>query len=169
MPDLELKAMPLTRQAFAPFGDVIELSEHNEIIPINYGLTDRHHDLATVDVASGGGKPIISLFHSRSVAVPFTVEIMERHPLGSQAFFGLGGHPYLVVVGAAGEFDPMALCAFIARGNQGVNYHRGTWHHYCLSLEQDNDFLVVDRGGAGDNCDEVKVPDDLTISVSVSG
>jgi ureidoglycolate lyase len=169
MPDLELRAVPLTRQAFAPFGDVIELSEHNEIIPINYGLTDRHHDLATVDVASGGGKPIISLFHSRSVSVPFTVEVMERHPLGSQAFFGLGGHSYLVVVGAAGEFDPMALCAFVARGNQGVNYHRGTWHHYCLSLDQDNDFLVVDRGGAGDNCDEVTVPHDLAISISIEG
>jgi ureidoglycolate lyase len=101
--------------------------------------------------------------------VAIKVEIMERHPQGSQAFFGLCGHPYLVVVGAAGEFDPMALSAFIARGNQGVNYHRGTWHHYCLSLEQDNDFLVVDRGGAGDNCDEVKVPDDLAISVSISG
>lgn len=168
MTALDLRAQPLTREAFAPFGDVIEVSAQNQVIPINYGLTDRHHDLAKIDVASEGGTPIISLFHSRSVSVPFAVEIMERHPLGSQAFMGLGGHPYLVIVGAAGDFDARALRAFVARGNQGVNYHRGTWHHYCLSLGADNDFLVVDRGGAGHNCDEVRIPGELKISVTIA-
>lgn len=167
MSDMLLPAQALTREAFAPYGDVIEVCDNNQVIPINYGLTDRHHDLAHVDVAAAGGRPIISIFRSRSVSVPFQVEIMERHPLGSQAFMGLGGHPYLVIVGLAGEFDPHKLRAFVASGNQGVNYHRGTWHHYCLSLEADNDFLVVDRGGDGHNCDEVRLPVDLNISVTI--
>ena len=167
MADIVLRAQPLSRSAFAPYGDVIEVSEHNTVIPINYGLTQRHHDLATVDVAANGGKPIISLFRSDPVKVPFKVEIMERHPLGSQAFVGLHGHPFLVVVGEAGAFDPLALRAFLARGDQGVNYHRGTWHHYCLSLEGGNDFLVVDRGGEGHNCDEVSVPNDINILVTI--
>ena len=163
----QLLAQPLTRDAFAPYGDVIEVSEQNTVIPINYGLTDRHHDLAQVDVASAGGRPVISLFRSRAISVPFRIEIMERHPLGSQAFMGLHGHPYLVVVAAAGEFDPDVLRAFVASPGQGVNYHRGTWHHYCLSLGADNDFLVVDRGGEGHNCDEVRLPGDSPINVII--
>jgi len=167
MSDMLLQAQALTREAFAPYGDVIEVCANNQVIPINYGLTDRHHDLAQVDVAAAGGRPIISIFRSRGINVPFQVEIMERHPLGSQAFMGLGGHPYLVIVGLAGEFDAHKLQAFVASGHQGVNYHRGTWHHYCLSLEADNDFLVVDRGGEGHNCDEVKLPPGLNVSVTI--
>ena len=83
MSDLLLQAQALTREAFAPYGDVIEVCDNNQVIPINYGLTDRHHDLAQVDVTAAGGRPIISIFRSRGISVPFQVEIMERHPLGS--------------------------------------------------------------------------------------
>ena len=165
MTAIELKLEPLTREAFAPYGDVLEVCEGNRVIPINYGLTERHHDLATVDVSDGGGKAIISLFRAQAVSLPFQVKVMERHPLGSQAFMVLNGNPYLVLVAPPGEFDPTALRAFFALPHQGVNYHKGTWHHYCLALNTGNDFIVVDRGGKGANCDEVTIPEEFTIMV----
>lgn len=165
MADIQLTLEPLSREAFAPFGDVIEISDDNTVIPINYGLTERHHDLANVDVGDDG-KVIISLFRTQAATLPFRVEVMERHPLGSQAFIALSGNPYLVVVAPAGEFDPYALRAFIAQAHQGVNYHRGTWHHYCQGLNAGNDFLVVDRGGEEPNCDEVTIAENLTISIN---
>ena len=84
--------------------------------------------------------------------------MMERHPLGSQAFVPLSDAPYLIVVAPAGDLDPAKLRAFSTRGWQGVNYARGVWHHPLLALERVSDFLVVDRGGEGPNCDEAALP-----------
>ncbi len=81
--------------------------------------------------------------------------MMERHPLGSQAFLPLGDVKYLVVVAPAGEFDPAGLRAFYAEGWQGVNYARGVWHHPLIALERVSDFVVMDRGGEQPNCDEI--------------
>ncbi len=166
MQTIDLKLQPLTREAFAPFGDVLEVSADNQMIPINHGMAERHHDLAQVDVTANGGKAIISIFRTQAAQLPFRVEMMERHPLGSQAFMVLTGNPYSVVVAPAGEFSVAKLRAFIAMAHQGVNYHKGTWHHYCLGLNAGNDFLVVDRGGDGDNCDEVNIPADICIMVN---
>lgn len=163
---VDLTVEPLTAQAFAPFGDVIEVRADNRVIPINYGLTQRHHDLANLDVAEGGGKAIVSIFRTQPVSLPFQVKIMERHPLGSQTFVMLTRNPFLVVVAPAGEFNSAQLRAFRAAPGQGVNYHKGVWHHYCLGLNEQNDFLVVDREGSGDNCDEVAVSEDLTITLN---
>jgi ureidoglycolate lyase len=166
VPRLELKLEPLTAEAFAPFGDVIEVSPRNNIMPINYGNTERHHDLAKVDVNDAGGRAIISVFRSLPTELPFQVRIMERHPLGSQAFMPLTDNPYLVLVAPAGELDPWQIRAFIAASSQGVNYHKGTWHHYSLGLNDSNDYLVIDRDGAGHNCDEVELPRDLELLVN---
>jgi ureidoglycolate lyase len=151
-----LKITPLTRESFAPFGDVLQVSDDNQQLAINYGLTQRHHQLATTEVGAEG-EAIISIFRSTPVSLPFEARIMERHPLGSQAFMPLSGNSYLVVVAPAGDFDNSRMKAFIAAPNQGVNYHRGTWHHYCLTLDTVSDFLVVDRKGPGNNCDEVEL------------
>jgi ureidoglycolate lyase len=81
--------------------------------------------------------------------------MVERHPLGSQAFIPLQNQSWLLVVGMPGnEPDVRILRAFRATGRQGENYHRGVWHHPLLVLKQDQDFLAVDRGGPGENCDE---------------
>jgi len=55
---------------------------------------------------------------------------------------------------------------FLASPHQGVNYHKGTWHHYCLALHQISDFIVVDRGGVGDNCDVINLDGSLVIAHS---
>ena len=155
----QLHAEPLTRAAFAPFGDVIEFSGSAEKFDINYGFASRFHDLAKVDVAESGGRPLISLVHSRHVECPFDIEELERHPLSSQAFIPLGDHPFLVIVAPAGPFDPARIKAFLAAPGQGINYARGTWHHYLLPLGADSSFIIVDRGGEEKNCDIERIED----------
>jgi len=145
---------PLTRAAFKPFGDVIEL-DGAQHFPINGGTTERFHDLARVDVgAEEGGRPLINVFRGQPRAQPVEIAMMERHPLGSQAFLPLGVVSYLVVVAPAGEFDVSRLRAFLTRGWQGVNYARGVWHHPLIVLDVAADFIVVDRGGKEANCEE---------------
>ena len=152
-----LRIERLTRAAFAPFGDVIEL-EGARHYPINEGTTERFHDLANVDVSTQGGRALIIVFGAQPRAWPIDIAMMERHPLGSQAFVPLSDAPYLIVVAPAGELDPAKLRAFSTRGWQGVNYAKGVWHHPLLALGRVSDFLVVDRGGEGPNCDEVRLP-----------
>jgi ureidoglycolate lyase len=152
---VELAVEVLTREAFAPFGDVIEASDAVRHFTINGGNTERFHDLARLEPGADG-RVIVSIFRGLPRALPFTVSMMERHPRASQAFMPLGGRPYLVVVAPPGE-APTAhtLRCFLAEAGQGVNYAPGTWHHPLLALQAVSDFLVLDRSGPGDNCDEV--------------
>ncbi|WP_435102611.1 ureidoglycolate lyase [Arhodomonas sp. AD133] len=162
---LELETQPLTREAFAPFGDVIAADEAAESFPINNGSTTRFHDLARIELLGEDPRPLISIFRGQAFAPPLAIKMLERHPLGSQAFVPLSGRPYLVVVAPRGEtVDPADVRAFYVRGDQGVNYHAGVWHHPLLSLEATSDFLVVDRGGPGHNCDEIDLPEPLTLT-----
>ncbi|WP_076416710.1 ureidoglycolate lyase [Shewanella sp. UCD-KL12] len=158
-----LTPKPLTQEAFRKFGDVIEASSKAKNFAINDGLTHRYHDLAKVDVNDNGGHALISIFRSKPLAEPVAIKMMERHPHGSQAFIPMGNHPYLVVVAPAGEFDVKKIEVFIASSDQGVNYHKGTWHHFCLATVDESDFLVVDRGGEGDNCDALVLDGTLQI------
>ncbi|MEQ5841354.1 ureidoglycolate hydrolase [Paraburkholderia acidicola] len=159
-----LRLERLTREAFAPFGEVIELAGARHF-PINGGTTERYHDLANVDVCADGGRPLISLFRAQPRAWPIEIAMMERHPHGSQAFVPLVDVRYLVVVAPAGEFDAARMCAFVSDGWQGVNYARGVWHHPLLALDRVSDFVVVDRGGAQPNCDEIELPVPLRLAM----
>ena len=156
----------LTRENFVTFGDVIEVNNSAKNFSINDGFTQRFHDLATVDVTQKNGRTLINIFRSTPLEQPISIKMMERHPLSSQAFMPMGQHPFLVVVAPKGELDTTKIEVFLASSNQGVNYHKGTWHHYCLALHQVSDFIVVDRGGAGDNCDTIKLDGSLVIAHS---
>lgn len=160
MPRLHVEA--LTRDAFAPFGDVLEPGNAETVYQINAGTAQRFHALARVDVIGADGYPVISLFRAQPRPLPFTVTGLERHPLGSQAFMPLGPAPYLVVVASSPDSPPRA---FLARRGQGVNFRRGTWHHALLALEQESDFLVVDRAGESQNCNEVLLREAWTIDL----
>lgn len=146
-----ISVRPLTAEAFAPFGDVIAADTAKRSYAINQGTCTRFHDLALVDCSSEGGRAGISLFRAQPCQLPVSVTVMERHPLGSQAFMPLSNRPYLVVVTEDPAVEPQA---FLARPDQGVNYRRGTWHHALLALEAEADFLVIDRLGPGQNCEE---------------
>ncbi|WP_321934848.1 ureidoglycolate lyase [Paraburkholderia sp. J8-2] len=154
---------PLTREAFAPFGDVIELAGAKQI-PINLGTTIRYHDLAKVDVTDEGGRTLVNLFRGQPRELPFEVKMLERHPLGSQAFVPLNEKPYLVVVAPAGDLDVTQIRAFVSRGWQGVNYAKGVWHHPLIALGEVTDFIVVDRGGDGLNLNEQNLPESLWLT-----
>lgn len=154
-----LQVEPLTAEAFAPFGDVIQMAGHAPRT-INEGTCERFDDLAPVDVLAKGGRPLISIFKAAPRPLPFEVRVLERHPLSSQAFYPLDGKPFLVVVaGNEGADAPWSgrIRAFRAAGNQGVSYRRNTWHHALLAIDQTSHFLVVDRGGPEENCDEVVI------------
>ncbi|KAA8692884.1 Ureidoglycolate lyase [Pseudomonas caricapapayae] len=145
---------PLTKEAFAPFGDVIE-TDGSDHFMINNGSTMRFHRLADVQTAHPDDKAIISIFRAEALQMPLTIGMLERHPLGSQAFIPLLGNPFLIVVAPVGDAPESALTrAFVSNGRQGINYHRGVWHHPVLTIEKQDDFLVVDRSGEGNNCDE---------------
>jgi ureidoglycolate lyase len=103
------------------------------------------------------------VFRGQPRAQPVVISMMERHPLGSQAFVPLADVRYLVVVAPAGEFDPDRMRAFHVRGWQGVNYARGVWHHPLIVLDKVADFIVVDRGGDLPNCDEIELPERYTL------
>ncbi|HLD68967.1 MAG TPA: ureidoglycolate lyase [Pseudomonas sp.] len=145
---------PLSKEAFAPFGDVIE-TDGSAHFMINNGSTRRYHQLATVETAAPEDKAIISIFSAEALPMPLNIRMLERHPLGSQAFVPLLGHPFLIVVAPAGDAPQSeSVRAFRSNGRQGINYHRGVWHHPVLTIEKRDDFLVVDRSGSGNNCDE---------------
>jgi len=147
-----LSIEPLTKQAFAPFGEVIET---DGVIPlsINQGYAQRFNDLANVDIAMEGGQTNISWFAASLRPVPIAISMMERHPLGSQLFVPLNGADWLVVV-CTDPRDVATYRAFAAKGHQGVNYARNCWHHPLLVLREPSPFLVVDRKGKGDNLEE---------------
>lgn len=151
---------PLTKAAFAPFGDVVE-TDGAASIEINQGFARRFDALAAIDTAAGGAPVNISLFDARPRPQPIAIELMERHPLGSQLFMPLQDRPWLVVV-CADPRDHASYRAFTATGRQGVNYARNVWHHPLLVVGEGERFMVVDRAGA-DNLEEVRLDRPLSL------
>ena len=143
----EIIAHPLTVEAFAPYGDVLDTAGEADKI-INAGLCGRYHDRARIDL--GGGAPGISLFRSELRALPYSLDLVERHPLGSQAFLPMSEDPFLVIVADA-DLTPRA---FLTAPGQGINFHRGTWHGVLTPLSGPGLFAVVDRIGEEPNLEE---------------
>ena len=151
---IDLDISPLHVSAFTRFGEVIE-TVGAEIHSINEGTTERYHDLAAVDVTENNGETLINIFRSQPRIHPIEIRMMERHPLGSQAFYPLHPHDYLIVVAdSTGIPGPNDLHAYHAAGTQGINYRKNIWHHPLLVLVPNHDFLVIDRGGPGENLEE---------------
>lgn len=148
----KLSIEPLTRQAFAPFGEVVE-TEGLTPLSINEGYAARYNELANIDVGADGGQINISWFVASARPAPIAIRLMERHPLGSQLFMPLNGGNWLVVV-CTDPHTASSYRAFAANGNQGVNYARNCWHHPLLVVEDASSFLVVDRKGGGNNLEE---------------
>ena len=156
----ELIAQPLTKTAFAAFGEVIDLREARQIL-INDGRTIRFHDLFTVDA---GERPIVSVFRTKPLPLPHQVRVMERHPKSSQAFMPMDDAAFLVLVANADASD---LSLFITDGKQGVNLRKNVWHHPHIVLDKPRDFIVVDRAG-DDNLEEIKLRDEVWIPATVT-
>ncbi|MBM7049902.1 MULTISPECIES: ureidoglycolate lyase [Rhizobium] len=141
---------PLTKAAFAPFGDVIE-ADPATMRFINGGTTERFHALSSAEAIGDGARVILNIFRGQPRAFPHAIEMMERHPFGSQAFVPLNRRPFLVVVAQDEGGKPGKPQVFLARGDQGVNYRANVWHYPLMALGEPSDFLVVDRDGPGTN------------------
>ncbi|MCP3968915.1 MAG: ureidoglycolate lyase [Rhodobacteraceae bacterium] len=147
-----IAAQPLTAKAFAPFGEVLDTSGAPDRI-INQGLCGRFHDRARLDFGPGG-RAGISIFKAELRALPYGLEMVERHPEGSQAFLPLDGHGFLVTVAADENGRPGTPGAFLTAPGQGINLHRGIWHGVLAPLAGNGIFAVVDRIGDTPNLEE---------------
>ncbi len=162
MTEFQIKAEALTAQAFSGFGDVICLKDRPDRM-INQGLCGRHHDLAAM-VFDDGGRAGISLFDAQPRSLPYSLAMMERHPLGSQAFLPLHEHAFLVIVAEDEAGRPGRPRAFITTPSTGVNYHRNTWHGVLTPLQAPGLFAVVDRIGSGNNLEEFWFDNSYTVT-----
>lgn len=148
---IPLDVAPLTAEAFAPWGDVIEARGTPDRL-INHGLCARFHDLARLDF--GDGHAGLSLFDAEARHLPHIVDMVERHPEGSQAFMPVSGARFLVVVADDAGGVPFSLRAFVTAPGQSVNLMRGVWHGVLAPLERAGQFVVLDRIGDGPNLQE---------------
>ena len=146
----KLTIQPLTKEAFAPFGSVIE-TDPAAMRYINGGTTERYHALAEAEATGEDAKVIINIFRGSPRNFPYAVDMMERHPFGSQSFSPIDNRPWLVVVAQDEGGKPGRPQVFLAGGRQGVNYGRNVWHHPLMAMGAVSDFLVVDRLGGGNN------------------
>lgn len=153
MNDRTIRVEPLTPQALAPFGDVIEIAGAPDFA-FNGGMAQRYHDLARTAVTGTGARLGISLALARPYVLPLTLAMVERHPLGSQAFVPLSRDPFLVIVAPDACGVPGRPRAFLTEPGQGVNYLSGVWHGVLTPLEREARFLIVDRIGAEPNLEE---------------
>lgn len=148
---VEIKSQALTKEAFAPFGDVLDCAGAADVL-INQGMCERHHDLARLDFADG--RAGISLFNATPRALPYTLDLMERHPLGSQAFIPMSEAPFLVCVAPDEGGQPGHPQAFLTKPGQAINIYRAVWHGVLTPLHPPGVFAVVDRIGDGSNLEE---------------
>lgn len=146
-----ITARPLTREAFAPYGDVLDTAGDPDKI-INQGMCGRYHDRATLDFSDG--RAGVSLFKAEPRALPYTLDLVERHPDGSQCFVPMSMTSFLVIVAPDTDGSPGTPEAFLTVPGQAINFHRGTWHGVLTPLEAPGLFAVIDRIGAGANLEE---------------
>ena len=146
-----IRARPLTADAFAHFGEVLEVSGDPDRL-INQGLCGRFHDRARLDFSDG--RAGISLFSAEARSLPYRLEMVERHPDGSQAFVPMHRNPFLVVVAPDEDGRPGTPLAFLTTPGQGINLDRGIWHGVLTPLDAPGLFAVVDRIGEGANLEE---------------
>ena len=148
---IRIVPQPLTADAFAPFGDMLDCTGAPDVM-INQGMCGRFHDRATLDFADG--RAAISLFNATPRAFPYTLDMMERHPLGSQAFISMSEHPFLVIVAENTGDAPAMPRAFLTQSGQAINIYRNIWHGVLTPLHAPGLFAVVDRIGDGNNLQE---------------
>jgi len=156
----KLAAEPLTARTFAAFGDLLEAAGPPDRM-INAGLCARFHDRARIEVLDG--RPGLSVFDAAPRKLPYDFDLVERHPLGSQAFLPMTQAPFLVIVAPDLSGTPGTPRAFLTNGGQGINLHRGTWHGVLTPLHAPGLFTVLDRIGDGANLEEYRYAQPWTV------
>jgi len=119
---------------------------------INQGKCIRYHDRALLDFSDGAAG--ISIFKGEKETLPMPLQLVERHPMGSQAFVPMSADSFLVVVARDENGIPQDPKAFLTKPGQAINFHRGTWHGVLAPLSEPGLFAVIDRIGEGTNLEE---------------
>lgn len=148
----QIRCQPLTAAAFAPFGDVIDCGGDPDKI-INAGMCGRYHDRAQMQFGQDG-RAGISLFNATPRSFPYVLDLMERHPEGSQAFVPMTEHPFLVTVAPDADGRPGAPLAFLTAPGQAINIYANIWHGVLTPLHAPGLFAVIDRIGDTPNLEE---------------
>ena len=147
---ITIKPIKITKKNFSKFGELIDTKKRKPII-INNGYAKRFHDLGKINTSSKKGNPIISIFSAKKRIFPMKIDMMEKHPLGSQAFIPMEKTTFIVFVAPKGKKpDVNKIKSFIIPKQTGVNYKPGIWHFPLISNKNMN-FLVIDRKGRGNN------------------
>ena len=150
MTNFVIKPKPINKENFKKFGDMITTTDIKPI-EINEGYAKRFDGIANLDTSKDNGETTISIFSALKRSFPMKIDMMEKHPLGSQAFIPMKQTTFLVLVAPEGNKpDLNKIEAFIVPPEIGVNYNPGIWHFPLIATE-DMNFLVVDRKGSGDN------------------
>jgi ureidoglycolate lyase len=156
-----IRPLPLTPGAFAPFGEVLAAEGAPDRI-INAGLCGRWHDRARISF-DDAGRAGISVFDAVPRALPYAFRLVERHPLGSQAFVPMTLNPFLVIVAPDVGGTPGTPVAFLTTPGQGINILRNTWHGVLTPLHSPGLFAVIDRIGEGNNLEEFTYSEDWVV------
>jgi len=147
---LIIEPKKMTKKNFSDFGDMIT-TENIKPLEINNGYAKRYDDIAKIDTSDNNGETIISIFSALKRSFPMKIDMMEKHPLGSQAFIPMKETTFLTLVAPKGEKPEInKIESFVVPKGKGVNYNAGVWHFPLIATE-DMDFLVVDRKGSGNN------------------
>jgi len=144
------KPVEISKENFATYGDLIS-TNNVKPIDINNGYANRFDNLANINTAKDQGKTIVSIFSALKRTFPMKIDMMEKHPLGSQAFIPMKETTFLVLVAPQSDKPNLnKIESFVIPPGIGINYKPGTWHFPLISTE-DMNFLVVDRKGSGEN------------------
>ena len=142
----------ITAELFKPFGDLLQLKDTADML-INQDMCERHHNLADINLEDGG-KPGISLFNAKPRSLHYKLEMMERHPKGSQAFIPMYEQPFLVSGAQDNGVLPHTPVAFLTKVHMGINFHKNTWHGVLTPLKAPGVFSVIDRIASDKNLEE---------------
>ena len=145
-----IKPKKITSKNFKKFGEVISTKKIKPI-NINNGYAKRFDSLCKINTSLKKGNTIISIFSARKRRFPMNIKMMEKHPLGSQAFIPMKETKFLVFVAPKGKKPNVKkIESFIIPKQTGINYKPGIWHFPLISIKNMN-FLVIDRKGIGNN------------------
>ena len=145
-----IKPIKITRKNFATYGDLIS-SDDVKPIDINAGYAKRFDNLANIITSKDDGKTIVSIFLAVKRTFPMKIDMMEKHPLGSQAFVPMKETTFITFVAPPGEKPEINnIESFVVPPKIGINYKPNIWHFPLISTE-DMNFLIIDRKGSGNN------------------
>ena len=147
---IKIKPKRVNKNNFRKFGQIIDTSK-KKFFRINDGYAKRYDNLGKINTSTKKGKTIVSIFSAKKRRFPMKIDMMEKHPLGSQAFVPMKETSFLVFVAPRGQKPNIKkIESFRIPKQTGINLKSGIWHFPLISTKNMN-FLVIDRKGKGKN------------------